>query len=432
MPRAHRSWFLLLGLAVSLGCGRKATPPSAQTCEPGTFGAACAPCTCVNGGSCDDGAGGTGACTCLPGWSGASCAEPPALGVYRVQTDGSGLRLLVDAGTRELSHVRRQAGSDWLAAVRYNGDPDGNGLAMENEEGFGAYYLGTEIVVFPLTAPTSVHVVAGSAAGGMAANASWTDDGKLVFVRQPSGGDAASIHIARATFTAVPQVASVDPIPLPAQLLAPVDPHQRGRSDATGKLVVSATFQLAPGNLWMRPLWQLPASGDPTFAATSVVGCPICQAQGGCCGWTDVADVLGTNDARIDHAGARVMWMQQSPNVPATVGGLTFYPYRQVMRTLAEPGQVELTPPGTAETTSLTFGEWRADDAELVYWAIELDGAVIRNNLYVMRPDGSARTRIPLPRELCPLHPTYLSPAEIVFNAWRCVGPQCSCDVPRP
>jgi hypothetical protein len=301
---------------------------------------------------------------------------------------------------------------------------------MENEEGFGAYYVGSEVVVFPLTAPASITVIAGTAAGGMAANASWTDDGKLIFIHQPLGGDATSTRIVRATFTSVPEVAAIEVVPLPAPLLVPVDPHQRGPSDATGKLVVSATFQ--SGDLWMRPLWQLPASGDPTFSATSVVGCPICPSQGGCCGWANVADVLGTNDARINHAGTQVMWMQQSPVVSATVGGQTFHPYRQIMRTFVEPGQVELTPAGTAETTSLTFGEWRADDAELVYWAIELEGAVVRNNLYVMSPDGGARRRIPLPRELCPLHPTYLGPTEVVFNAWRCVGPQCSCDVPRP
>lgn len=42
-------------------------------CAPGYFGSRCAACACQNGGECDDGLTGTGACTCALGWSGAEC-----------------------------------------------------------------------------------------------------------------------------------------------------------------------------------------------------------------------------------------------------------------------------------------------------------------------------------------------------------------------
>ncbi|MEZ0310270.1 MAG: hypothetical protein ACAI38_00755 [Myxococcota bacterium] len=403
------------------------------SCPPGQFGADCeSTCTCQNDGICDDGVEGTGACACPSATVGPTCDAIPKLGVYRVHTDGSGLQLLVDPGATELSHVRHLPGTDWLTATRYHADPDGNGLAMENEEGFGAYYEGTEVVVFTLTNPKDVAVVAGTASGGMTANPSWTDDGRLIFIAAPTG--PASAQIKRATFSTVPFVQSVSAIQLPSELAVPVDPHQVGPSDNTGKIVLSALFQLPGYGLWMRPVWLLPASGAASMASVSLVGCPICpdQVPAGCCGFATVEDVLGTNDARINHAATKVFWMQQSPLVSATYGPLTFNPYRQSVRTFASSSQVDLPAEGVADTTTLTFAEWRADDQELVYWAHELEGSRPRMNVYVMTSNFEVRTRVPLPRELCPLHPTYLDTDTIVFNAWRCTGAACTCDLPTP
>ena len=44
---------------------------------------------------------------------------------------------------------------------------------------------------------------------------------------------------------------------------------------------------------------------------------------------------------------------------------------------------------------------------------------------------GSNRRQIPLPAELCPQHPSYLSETEIIFNAWRCSTSECNCDVAK-
>jgi hypothetical protein len=78
-----------------------------------------------------------------------------------MNTDGTGLRLLVDAATQHLSHVRLLGGTEWLTATRYTEDPDQNGLAMELEASSpgGLNYGGAQIVVFRESSPTVVTAI---------------------------------------------------------------------------------------------------------------------------------------------------------------------------------------------------------------------------------------------------------------------------------
>lgn len=351
----------------------------------------------------------------------------PALGVYVINADGTGLRLLADAGTQHLSHVRLRTGTDWLTATRYTEDPDGNGLAMELEAGApgGLNYGGAQIVVFRESAPAQVTAITPVVPGKMTANSSWTSDGRLIFVRQDHPGDPNWTRLERATFAMLPASFTIDAIPVPPELILPVDPHQSGPSDASGSIVFPALFHHPSG--WMRPVWKLPASGATSLAGVSVVGCPVCAAAGGCCAWPTAAEVLGTNDPRFDHAGTQVMWMQQHPDVAFDLGPVHGNPMRPQSRVLANPATVDLTPPGVAVTTSVTFGEWRPDDAEVVYWTLEIEGTTLKQHLYRMAPDGTQRQPIQLPPELCPHHPSYLSETQIVFSAFRCFGAACTC-----
>lgn len=351
----------------------------------------------------------------------------PALGVYTVNTDGTDLRLLVDAGSQHLSHVRQLAGTDWLTATRYTEDPDTNGLAMELEANApgGLNYGGAQIVVFRASSPSVVTAITPVVAGKMTANSSWTSDGALIFLRQDHPSDPNLTRLERATFTTLPSNVTITAIPLPPELVLPIDPHQSGPSDASGSIVFPALFQHPNG--WMRPVWKVPASGATSLADVSVVGCPVCPAMSGCCAWPTVADVLGTNDPRFDHAGTRVMWMQQHPDVSFDLGAIHGNPMRPHVRVLSAPTSVDLTPPGVAATTSVSFGEWRPDDAEVTYWTIELAGTVLLQRLYRMAPDGTQRQVVPLPPELCPHHPSYVSSTRIVFSAFRCFGAACTC-----
>jgi hypothetical protein len=68
-------------------------------------------------------------------------------------------------------------------------------------------------------------------------------------------------------------------------------------------------------------------------------------------------------------------------------------------------------------------------DAEALL-IIEVEGSVLRQFLWAMSRDGSGRRKIPLPANLCPLHPSYVSASEIVFNAWRSAA-DGTCDVAK-
>jgi hypothetical protein len=347
----------------------------------------------------------------------------PRLGVYAIDLDGSDLELLLDAGKRSVTHVRRLPGTPWLTGTRYNKDPDGNGLAMEGEAGFGAYYDQTEVIVFDRRTPESVHVIAGGVDGRLCANSSWTDDGRLIYIHQDHPDDPNWTRLKRARFSEVPEVAAIEPIALPQQLLLPVDPHQVGPSNGDGSLVFTALVHIPAG--WVRPVWRAPAGGAQDMQQVELVGCPICPQQDGCCAFPTLAEVLGTNDARINHAGTAVNWMQQHPDRFVELGDQTIHPWRQHLRRFGEPA-VQLPAEGVAPATSLAFGAWSPDDSRLAYWAIEIAGGVVKNRLYTMTPDGRNRTRVPHPDRLCADHPSFIGPDRLVFTAWRC-GTNCSC-----
>ena len=343
----------------------------------------------------------------------------PTLGVYAVEVDGSDLRLMLDSGARQITHVRRLADSDWYTATRYNDDHDGDGYAREGETVNGvqvAYYDKTEIIVFRGSAPNDQVVVAGGQEARICANSSWTGEAGLIFVQSEVAGDPASIRLKRAFFATLPEVAAIAVVPTPPELLVPVDPDQHGLSDASGMIVFSARFKHPAG--WMAPVWRMPATGTSSLGDVAVVGCPLCPEQGGCCGFASIDELRVTNDARINHAGTEVAWMQQHPAI--SFGNPPLYPYLPRKRVLANEAQLDLAPADRPLTTTMSYPEWRGDDVELVHWAIELEEGHVRENLYRMKPDGSGRQRIPLPPGLCGAHPSYLSETRIVFSGFHC------------
>jgi hypothetical protein len=350
----------------------------------------------------------------------------------------------MDTGDRALTHVRKESGSDWMTATRYNQDLDGNGLALEGEGGGSPNYLGTEIVLFRLSELEQIYPLAGTGidcdtATTVCANSSWTDDGKLILLNDTRSGDATN-WLKRASFSSRPAVGAVESLEIPNGLLAPVDPHQHGNSDSTGTVVFAAAVNLEPSGVpadrWARPLWRMPATGAASIGpgGAELVGCPTCVADAGCCTSATLEGIFGTNDPRINHAGDQVLWMHRHPDVYGeVVPGVNFAPYRQVRRDLAGTGEQVVLPTGPiAGATTHAYAEWRGDDQEAVYWEIWFEGTsasdlVIRETLSVMDADGTNRRPVPLPRELCAAHPSYLDEQTLIFTGWRCGGARCTC-----
>ena len=344
----------------------------------------------------------------------------PRLGVYTVNVDGTDLKLLVDTGTEQLTHVRLGP-SGWFTATRYTDDSDKNGLSMEGED---PHYGKTEVVVFQMSSPKAVTVIAGGTPAKLCANSSWTADGKLLYLHQDDPVIADRSRFKRATFSTIPTVASTAIVDVPPEV-HPVDPHQWGPSDSTGMIVFPGIFAHPQG--FMRPIWRMPASGTNSLAALQLVGCPICPANSGCCAFS-TPDSPGTNDPTIHPLGTEVAWMQQHPELSFQVGPATIYPYRQ-FKAKSGGSVVDLSQPNTPTTTIQSYVQWRPDGGELVYWEIQpnLTTGVVKQPLFRMAPDGTARKQIPLPAELCTSHPSYLDQDTIVFSGWRCGGALCNC-----
>ncbi len=348
----------------------------------------------------------------------------PRLGVFTVKVDGSNLALLIDTGGKQLTHVRKGPG-DWLTATRYTEDIDKNGLAMEGEGGTEPHYGATEVVLLQRSTPGAVTPIAGGTPGRLCANSSFTQDGKLLYLHQDDPTNAARPRFKRATFTTLPSVASTSAVDVPAELF-PVDPFQSGTSDGSGFIVFPAIFQHPTG--FMRPIWQMPATGTTKISDVKVVGCPLCPANSGCCAFPTLAAVVGTNDPIVHPQGTHVAWMQQEPNLSFPVGSIEVHPYRQSVAKLGEP-QTNISPASTPPTTIQSYMQWRLDGGELVYWEIQIDftAGIVKQPLFRMAPDGSGRQAVPLPAALCASHPSYLDHETIVFSGWRCGGSPCSC-----
>ncbi|MBW2733934.1 MAG: hypothetical protein JRH20_16220 [Deltaproteobacteria bacterium] len=363
--------------------------------------------------------------TALSDSAGNDAAKEPEivpLGLYVVKRDGTGLRLFANTGTKALTHVRAERGSDWLTATRYHLDADNNGFAMEGEGPNNKSYDGTEIVLFRSSDPSQLYHIAGNTPGKLCANSSFTGDGKVIHLQETGDGTV----FKRVTFGTMPTIVSTETIPMPSQLITPVDPHQVGASDGTGKIVFSATFQHTAG--WMRPVWRMPATGTSELSQVEVIGCPICPAQNGCCSWSDINQVLGTNDPRMDSTGTKIFWMHRHPDVSFDFGGTPVYVFRQALRVDGQE-QRDFNGSNIDVHTTHSYGQWRPDDKELVYWSIDVDLQVGRvgQELYRMDSDGQNRVRLDLPPSLCVSQPSYLNQDEIIFTGWRCGGSNCSC-----
>lgn len=356
----------------------------------------------------------------------------PALGLYSLKIDGGIPTLLLDTGTSELSHPRRLNGTEWVVATRYARDPDGNGLAMEDEDGFGAYYDGTQIIAFALNAPGTSYVLAGTPTAGVAANPSWTEDGRVLYLHADPGGAGTELRRLSLSLTPSPKVEDTQTLSLPEGVVFPVDPHQTGPSDAAGRITFSALVYVTTGTQpgWAGPVLMIPASGTASANQLHLIGCPICPAQGGCCTFPQKASVLGTNDSRISHSAGEVTWMQRHPAISVDLGGVTLNPFRQVKAPLDGGPQVDLVQSGIHPMTLHAYPEWSPDDSTLAYWTIEFTTGVPRYHLELMSPDGRNRRRLPLLPDLCPQHPAFLDGETTIFNARRAkAGANSSCDV---
>ena len=266
--------------------------------------------------------------------------------------DGAAPVLLASDPHREINHARVSPDGTQFVFTRYNRfNRDGDALEING-------YLQTEIVVCRVDG-TSCKLVLPGRRGVVAANANWSPDGRrLLFVtsdtpsRQPG---LAVLDLGTRQVTVLQTGADfefADPHQVGQAMVAP------GKEKSSGKRI-SQLFLFDVSDMHRRALTH------PDFAGAPEMDPP-----------------LGDHDPKLSPDRRSVAVMRHLDK--DDWGIVVIDTATGAERNLSGPHPVDAVP------------EWSSDGRLLIFWHVERDD-LKRSGLYTMRPDGSERTRVPLP-----------------------------------
>lgn len=324
-----------------------------------------------------------GAAAATPATPAAASAQPQRrdaadkFAIYTSSLAGTDRVLLASDPSREINHARVSPDGSRFVFTRYN-RRNRNGEALEVTS-----YLQTEIVVCAI-AGNGCNVVVPPRPGFVAANASWTPDGKrLLFVsndRPSRRPGISSLDLATGVAT---------PLPAPAGLEI-ADPNERaGRMVVAGKPEHGARLS----QIYLM---------DPATGGTRPISAPVIPNL------REMDPPLGDHDPKLSPDGTRVAVMRH----------LDTDDWGIFVIDLATGAQHDLSGPHPVDAVP----EWSSDGNLLLFWHVER-ADLKQSGLYTMRPDGTDRRRIPLPRGYFYSMPAFLPgqgsgpTARIIYSA---------------
>jgi Tol biopolymer transport system component len=276
-------------------------------------------------------------------------AGPDRFGLYTARLDGSNWRPVLLSPDRQMTHPRVSPDQQRITFTRYN-RKGLNGLAEEKDG-----YLETEIMIARIDGSGARSVVPPKK-GVIAANSSWTPDGKGL------------VYLTTDTPARLPEIRTIDlasgtirRLPTPAGLMAS-DPHLH--EDLLAFPVVNEKVDA----IWtMRP--------DGTQARRLTAPSFPSSAQAG-------RFKLGDYDPRISPDGARIAFMRH-------FGGENWH---VVVVGREGANERDLSAPVTVDG----LPDWSGDGRLLIFMHVDRK-RLADIGLYIMAPDGSGRRRLPLP-----------------------------------
>jgi dipeptidyl aminopeptidase/acylaminoacyl peptidase len=279
-----------------------------------------------------------------------SSADPAHFGIYSSTLEGHDFHAVLTDPHREINHAHLSPDKRLIEFSIYN-HRRWLGLG-DAKEIYG--YADTGISLVDLDGSGLRQLVPAQKGVG-AVNGSWTPDGKRILFVEASGGQS---HIA------LLDVASgrVTFIPTPAGYLH-ADPHQVGDT-----IVFTKRRSGDTNNLWL-----MRADGSSPHQLTHPEFPNANPAEN---------PPLGDFDPKLSPDGAHVATMRHSggPHWHIIVIDIG----TGVERDLSDPEKADAVP------------EWSSDGKLLIFWHVDLKD-MRQTGIYTMRPDGSARGRIPLP-----------------------------------
>jgi hypothetical protein len=270
--------------------------------------------------------------------------------IYAGTLAGTDRVLLESDPVREINHARVSPDGTRFVFTRYNRrNRDGEALEVTS-------YLQTEIVICRIDG-TGCTVAVPPRAGIVAANATWSQDGRqLLFVTNDRPSHRPGVSVL--------DLASLTATPLPmADGFEIADPQtQAGLMVVAGRpthgVRLSRIYLMDPATGALRPV------SDPDLTNMREM------------------DPLGDHAPKLSPDGRRVAAMR---HYDTDDWGIVVIDLASgVQHALSGPHPVDAVP------------EWSGDGQSLIFWHVER-GDLRQSGLYTMRPDGSDRRRIPLP-----------------------------------
>ncbi len=287
-------------------------------------------------------------------------------GVWISKMDGSERRLILSDPKRQISHTRLSPDMKWMVFTTYN-NPGKDGFAKEG----GNNYANTEICLFKLDG-TALKTIAGPVPGEVNANASFSSDGKkIIFVSTRSGKGAFLYWYDIAT-------GATTQVPTPPAFHRVADPHE------VGNKIVFTVHPEKGGAL--QGVWMMNSDGSAVRQISFPKKASDAPSE-------DVGQ--GDYDPRLSPDGSRF-------SILRNVGGA----FHVVVADTASGAETDLTEPLFPERKQTAEGvaAWSSDGKLLIFRHIALPQDGPKGvGIYVMRPDGSGRKKIPIAKGQFPL-----------------------------
>ena len=315
----------------------------------------------------------------LWGLAAAACSRavkgPDQFGIYVSNLAGEAPRLVVASSWQQMTHPRVSPDQEWITLTRYNKKSFG-GYALERNG-----YQQTEIMIVRVDG-SDLQTIIAPQAGAINANSHWSSDGKsLIWFSTDNNTHAPSImKVDLATRT-------VTRLPTPPNLKT-TDPHH------VGNLLVFPVIGEEVDALWLMNL-----DGTDCRPLTHPVF-PAAMKRG--------AFPPGDYDPKLSPDGKEVAFMRLFGKIG----------WRIFVADVATGKERDLS--GASNIDALP--DWSGDGKLLLFWHVDQENPA-KMGLYTMRPDGSERTMIDLPRGYMHGHPQFFprdgsSPrARIVYAA---------------
>ncbi|MEZ5843970.1 MAG: hypothetical protein R3D27_09570 [Hyphomicrobiaceae bacterium] len=218
-------------------------------------------------------------------------------------------------------------------------------------------YAATEIIVCSMDGE-ACEVLVPPRNGVIAANAYWTPDGRhLLYVSSDTPNKTPGIRIMEVATRRSTVFFN------PKDLIV-ADPHQ------VGQLVV------LPGRSWAKDAISSTYVLDLRDGRLRQVTHPKYRS------FVQLEPPLGDYDPKLSPDGRQIVVMRRMADKE----------WHSIVVDVATGRERDLTPPGGVDGVP----EWSSDGQLIIFWHVDLAN-LKKSGLYVIRPDGSGRQRVPLP-----------------------------------